>query len=190
MLKLLIFTSFFFLNTTVLSQEHFVDKNKNNLVKFISFTPIESFEGITDKIDGYIFWENEYNNKSKLYFEVNLDALDTGIGLRNRHMKENYLKTFRYPYAQFNGKIVQVERLSDTESKVLVEGEMFIHGVAKQLRLNGTIQKYNDSYRINSEFKIKLSDYKIDIPSFMFMRISEEIKLVVDFFVKENKKRG
>lgn len=172
----------------VYSQEHFVDKQKNNLVKFISKTPIESFEGITNQIDGYMYWEgDDLKNKSQLYFEVNLDALDTGIGLRNRHMKENYLETFRYPYAQFNGKVVNEEKVSDIKSKVTVEGEMFIHGVAKKINLQGTVEKNKPLYRIQTEFTIKLSDFKIEVPSLMFMRISEDIKLVLDFFIIEKK---
>jgi len=177
---------FLLLVQIILPQEHFVDKQKNNLVKFISKTPIESFEGVTNQIDGYMYWEGEsLTNKSQLYFEVNLDALDTGIGLRNRHMKENYLETFRYPYAQFNGKIIKEDVESNNKSKVIVDGEMFIHGVAKKLTISGTIEKNKPSYRIQSEFTIKLSDYKIEVPSLMFMRISEEIKLVLDFFIKE-----
>lgn len=170
------------------SQEHFVYREKNNLIKFISQTPIESFEGVTNQIDGYMYWEGDnLINKSQLYFEVNLDALDTGIGLRNRHMKENYLETFRYPYAQFNGKIVKEEKESDTKSKVTVEGEMFIHGVAKKMTVEGIIEKNKPVYKIQTEFTVKLSDYKIEVPSLMFMRISENIKLVLEFFIKEKK---
>jgi polyisoprenoid-binding protein YceI len=179
---------FLFASIFLQAQEHFVDKQKNNLVKFISKTPIESFEGVTNQIDGYMYWDNDdLTNKSQLYFEVNLDALDTGIGLRNRHMKENYLETFRYPYAQFNGKVVKEEKVSDIKSKVTVEGEMFIHGVAKKINLQGTVEKNKPSYRIQTEFTIKLSDFKIEVPSLMFMRISEEIRLVLDFFIKEKK---
>lgn len=184
LLMILVFLFF----QTAFTQEHFVDKQKNNLVKFISQTPIESFEGITNEIDGYIFWEGEsLTNKSQLYFEVNLDALDTGIGLRNRHMKENYLKTFRYPFAQFNGKVVKEEEVANNKFKVTVDGEIFIHGVAKKLTVSGTVEKNKPSYRIQTEFTIKLSDFKIEVPSLMFMRISEDIKLVLDFFIKEKK---
>ena len=37
--------------------EYHVDKERENQVKFISDAPLEDFEGVTDKIDGYIFWE-------------------------------------------------------------------------------------------------------------------------------------
>ncbi|MBK9304990.1 MAG: YceI family protein [bacterium] len=35
--------------------------------------------------------------------DVDLAALDTGIGLRNRHMRENHLETDRFPQAVFRG---------------------------------------------------------------------------------------
>ncbi len=171
---------------TLFPQEHYVDKSQNNLAKFISDAPVESFEGVTDQIDGFIYWEeNELINKSQLYFEVNLDALDTGIGLRNRHMRENYLNTPVYPFAQFNGKIVSQEKLNDSRSNVVVEGEMFIHGKAHQQTITGIISKENGLYRIQSEFIVKLTDHNIPIPSLMFMRISEDMKVIVDFYVKE-----
>jgi polyisoprenoid-binding protein YceI len=188
MKNLILFISILLAGIDIQAQEHFVDKQKNNLVKFISKTPIESFEGITNQIDGYMYWEgDDLTKKSQLYFEVNLDALDTGIGLRNRHMKENYLETFRYPYAQFNGKVIKEETESENKSKVIVEGEMFIHGVAKKMIVNGVVEKNKPSYRIQTDFIIKLSDYKIEIPSLMFMRISEDIKLVLDFYIREKK---
>ena len=48
-----------------------MDKSRQNQVKFVSNAPIEDFEGVTDKIDGFIFWENDDLTKnSALYFEV------------------------------------------------------------------------------------------------------------------------
>lgn len=175
----------FFISVAVYPQEHFVDKTKKNLAKFISDAPIESFEGVTDQIDGFIYWDGEITNQSQLYFEVNLDALDTGIGLRNRHMRENYLNTAVYPFAQFNGKVVSQEKINEIKTNLIVEGEMFIHGKAHKQTINGSIEKVNGVFRINSEFIVKLSDHNIPIPSLMFMRISEEMKVVVDFYVKE-----
>ncbi len=63
--------------------EYQVDKSQKNLVKFISDAPMEDFEGVTDKIDGYLFFEGDnLLQGSEMYFEVDLNSLDTGIGLR------------------------------------------------------------------------------------------------------------
>ncbi len=53
------------LSTVALAAEFQVDKSSKNLVKFISDAPLEDFEGKTDKIDGYIFWDgDDLTNKS------------------------------------------------------------------------------------------------------------------------------
>ncbi len=176
----------FFLPGVSISTELNVDKSKKNSVKFISDAPIEDFEGFTDKIDGYIFWEGEnFTEKSDVYFEVDLRTLDTGIGLRNRHMRENYLHTDKYPLAQFSGKIISAEQITENQFKVNVEGEMKIHGVTNKLKTAVKMNKTSNGYNIKTNFEVKLSDYNIDIPKLMFMKINEVMKLELDFYTSE-----
>jgi polyisoprenoid-binding protein YceI len=177
------------ITSSLFSNEFQVDKSKKNLVKFISNATIEDFEGITNNIDGYlIFNGNDFQSESDLYFEVDLRTLDTGIGLRNRHMKENYLETDKYPMTSYKGKIIYVEKVSDNESKVTLDGSMFIHGVTKPLKVNGNIFPVDGGYRIKAFFEVLLTDYNIEIPKLMFMKISNTMRLVLDFYVKEIKK--
>ena len=178
----LLVISFFVFTQVSNSTEYQVDKSKRNLVKFISEAPIENFEGVTDNIDGYIYWEGEnFTDKSDIYLEVDLRTIDTGIGLRNRHMRDNYLHTDKYPTAQFKGKIISADKLSDYQYNLSVEGEMKIHGVSKPLKLNGLMNKTTDGYFIKTNFEVKLSDYNIEIPKLMFMKINEVIKLELNF---------
>jgi len=172
----------------VLSGEYQVDKNKTNVVKFVSDAPIEDFEGITDKIDGYLFWEDsDFSLNSEIYFEVDLNALDTGIGLRNRHMRENYLETDQFPITHFKGKIISSTVANDTTISVEAHGVIFIHGVEKSLNITANLIEIKNGYRIQTDFIVKLSDFQIEIPSIMFYKINEEIDLQLDFYVKEMK---
>lgn len=171
--------------TALYSDECHVLKSEKNRVKFISDAPIEDFEGVTDKIDGYLFWDGrELTDKSQLYFEVDLNTLDTGIGLRNRHMRENYLETDQYPLTWFKGRLVRAEKGTDGRYQVQADGTMFIHGVEQPKSVGGTITRDGDVYHITSGFEVKLSDYKIKIPSIMFYKIDETMSLEVDFYVK------
>lgn len=168
--------------------EYHVDKKQTNSVKFISKATIESFEGNTEKIDGYIVLQDAPNlYQAELYFEVDLNSVDTGIGLRNRHMREEYLHTDKYPLTSFKGKITNVKRITDTQYDVTVTGEMDLHGVKKTRMINGTINFSSKGININTEFIVKLTDHNIEVPSLMFMRINEDIQLVLDFNLKKVK---
>ena len=168
-----------------------VDRAKSNLVKFTSDAKIETFEGITSDIDGYLYWEGDsLTEKSEMYFEVDLNTVDTGIGLRNRHMRENYLETDQYPYTHFKGRIISSVPASDTTWSVKAKGTIFIHGVEKPLEVDGTINRTEDhEYRIRTQFIVKLSDFNIEIPSLMFLKIDENMHLMLDFYLSEVKNK-
>lgn len=169
---------------SLFADEYNVDKDQKNLVKFISDAPIEEFEGNTKDIDGYLIASpNDVTDNSELYFLVELTTLDTGIGLRNRHMRENYLHTDEYPRAEFTGAITKADKKGDSWD-VIVEGVMKIHGKDKKMKVNGKMTKTTNGFRIQANFIVKLSDHNIEIPSLMVSKIDENMKLKVDFFLK------
>ena len=166
--------------------EYQVDKNQENLVKFISDAPIEDFEGTTSKIDGYLYWQGEdLTSESEIYLEVDLNSLDTGIGLRNRHMRENYLETDKFPITYFQGKIVSSTKKTEDVVVLNSEGSIFIHAIKRPLSVKGTMNAAGEGYRIQAEFIVKLSDFEIEIPSIMFYKINEDMQLILDFYIKE-----
>lgn len=167
------------------SKEYQVDKSKKNLVKFISDAPIESFEGVTNSIDGYIFNKEDSIEGSKLYFEVDLNTVDTDNGLRNRHMRENYLETDKYPLTSYTGTIVKSEKLEDGHYKVTAKGKFKVHGVDKDKTITADLYIYGNILHVKSQFIVTLSDHNIDIPSLMLVKIKEDMDLRVDFFLNE-----
>lgn len=163
-----------------------VDKSKNNLVTFISDAPFEDIEGVTNNIDGYIFWAgNDTLNSSDFYFEVGLNNLDTGIGLRNRHMRDNYLETGKYPTAKYRGKLSEIKKNGENEYEIKTTGKFFIHGSEKEVSIIGKITVTENLYHVQCKFEIKLTDFKIKVPKLMFMKISEIIDLRLDFYLKK-----
>ncbi len=165
-----------------------VKQDQNNVIKFISDAPIEDFEGITSSIDGYLIWNGpEKLDSAIFYFEVDLNTLDTGIGLRNRHMRENYLECDKFPKASYRGKIVKVKRVGQNHYQVVTEGEFYCHGVKQKRQISGEIFVNGEELQIKSQFQVKLSDHQIEIPSIMFYKINENMQIKTNFKLKSIK---
>ncbi|GAB5464849.1 MAG: hypothetical protein Kapaf2KO_02850 [Candidatus Kapaibacteriales bacterium] len=167
------------------SLEYHVKTGKENLVKFISDAPIEDFEGITSKIDGYIASEDNYFGGAEIYLEVDLNSVETGIGLRDRHMREDYLMTEDHPFAKFSGKITKATALEDGSFKVIADGEVDIKGKKKAKKIEGIISGKGDNINVKTDFTVLLSDHDIERPSLMMAKIADEIVLKLNFNMKK-----
>ncbi len=180
---------FLFFSASAFGQvvEYHVDTKAKNVVKFISDAPVEDFEGVTKKIDGYLKYNGaSLTENSEIYFEVDLRTLDTGIGLRNRHMREEYLHTDKYPYAKFSGRIESV-RDAGSNKIATVKGSMDIHGVKKPMDVKATLAPEGSGLRSKVSFEVKLTDHKIEVPKFMFLKIDEVMQLELDIQLKKVK---
>jgi len=156
---------------------------KLNSIKFLANSTISNFEGNTSAAEGFINWDSTQINNSKIEFKVYLDSLDTGIGLRNTHMREKYLETDKFPAAEFKGRIISLNKKTSIESEVAAEGNLKIHGVDRRIKITGRL--YNDygQFRLESSFDIFLSDYNIDKPSFLFISVENKITIECSIYL-------
>lgn len=170
------------------AQEFDLDRGAENLVRFLSRTNVQEFEGTTSRIDGYVALGSTplgsaSVKESELYFEVDLASLDTGIGLRNRHMRDDYLEVAKHPFAKYEGRIVQVDSTQDGSLEVTAEGTFSLHGVVRSMRVPCAVTTAGSGYRARCSFSVLLSDFKIAIPRIMFLKLANEIELQLDFTV-------
>lgn len=155
-------------------------------VVFESKAPLETFQGKTSALTAIIDLNRENLNDSvAVSVEIALDSLDTGIPVRNRHMRENHLETGRFPTARFES-IALVEPHPDRflEGRALgfeVEGRLTLHGVTRPVVLPVTVTQVTTDGRVEllaeSRFEVKLSDYGIDRPQFLVMKLGDAQKI-------------
>ncbi len=171
------------------AQEFQVDPGAENVVRFISRASIEEFEGVTDRIDGYVLLDapalsaDTGGEGTEVYLEVDLGSLDTGIGLRNRHMRDNYLEVGRYPFASFRARIESTNPGAGRSYRVTARGTLSIHGVERERTLTCRVEPRGEGHRARCEFEVLLSDHDIEIPKIMFLKLADEIRLELDFSV-------
>jgi polyisoprenoid-binding protein YceI len=159
-----------------------VFKTEKGKVEFLSKAALNEFTGKSSDLNGLVDLD-----KNLLDFFIDLNTLNTGIGLRDRHMRENYLETKKYPYAEFTGKISPLINLSKGESRsVTAKGKFKIHGVEREIDVPGKLSAISDTeLQLEAEFKVLLSDYKIDIPKVVFYELADEQVVTIKATLKK-----
>lgn len=163
--------------SVVYPQQLTVNNGQLNSIKFLAKSTLSNFEGTTSAVEGFIKWDSALTNDSKIEFKIYLDSIDTGIGLRNTHMRDTYLETNKYPFAQFRGTITNQILKTKLESEVEVDGYIKIHGVERNQKIKGRLYDYGKLFKLESSFDISLSDFNIEQPSFLFISVDNEISL-------------
>ena len=178
------------------AQEFQVDQSRDRLVRFTSRASIEEFDGVTDRIDGYVLLDGATlgpatgGDDTEFHLEVDLASLDTGIGLRNRHMRDNYLEVAKFPYATFSGHIVRTEETASGDYRVTAVGGFTVHGVERPRELTCRVTPMSAAYHVVCAFEVLLTDHQIEIPKVMFLKLANEIRLELDFTVAAAARAG
>jgi len=169
------------------------DERGRDVVTFTSKAPLETIVGKTSKIKGFVEVDPRNLTNAKAKFEVDLASLQTGIGLRDEHMREQYLETAKYPVAVFELTKVTTASIRElAEEKVIdmmVDGNFSVHGVTKAITIPVTITYFKESestknslpgdiLTISTKFNVLLSDYSITRPQFVILKLDD--KQVVD----------
>lgn len=110
---------------------------------------------------------------------VGLDDFDTGIKLRNQHMKETYLETAKFPSAKLKLEPVEIPgAASSGEFKALpFKGELELHGVKQPVAGTVDISLADTALKARAEFALKITDYKIDIPSYAGIKVADVVTI-------------
>jgi polyisoprenoid-binding protein YceI len=112
--------------------------------------------------------------------QVPLDTVDTGIELRNRHMKEKYLQTATFPKAELK-----------VAKSLLKEGKgqkgtahFVVHGEDKEVTVSYDVTKVGEGLEVKGSFDINLKQHGIDIPSYLGVTVKPDVKVTAAFVVK------
>jgi polyisoprenoid-binding protein YceI len=181
MKKIVLLVAAVFLLSTAKSQ---IFIGKESLITFFSHTAVEDIDAknTTGKpvLDA---------GKGDIQVKVTIKGFKFKSGLMEEHFNENFLESDKYPHAIFKGKINEtIDYSKDGEHKVTVTGNMEIHGVTKLITTTGTVKIKGKQVMIDSKFKIKLADYKIEDPSIIGKKVAEEVDVTIKSTLEPYKK--
>jgi polyisoprenoid-binding protein YceI len=124
-------------------------------------------------------------NITESHFKLSLLQLDTGIGLRNKHLRENYLHTEKFPDATLiitSVADLPAQMAGTAPGKSAFVGDLELHGV-KKTPMESVYQIKGK--HVTAEFTVDVPDYGIERPSFMGVKIVDKVFITVEFEIND-----
>ncbi|RFZ91922.1 YceI family protein [Mucilaginibacter conchicola] len=156
---------------------------KNAVVNIYSKAPLEDIEAKSDKGTSVL-----NAGTGEFAFAVPIRSFTFQKSLMQEHFNENYMESDKYPQASFKGKINEkVDISKDGTYPVTATGVFEAHGVKQNRTIPGKLTVSGGKVTLASEFVVACKDHKIEIPTLVFQKIAETIKVNVTATYTPNK---
>lgn len=150
-------------------------KTNGGQVSFFSDAPMEDIEAVTKKVTSIIDAE-----KGDLAFLIPIKTFEFDKKLMQEHFNENYMESEKYPNASFKGKLLKYNADQKGVQTVQAKGEMTIHGVKKDISVEGKLEMKGQKMVLTAKFPIRVADYKVKIPKVVFYNIAEVVEVTLN----------
>ena len=145
-----------------------------------------SFEAKTAALSGSVIARANGLSTLDGSLAVDLRTLDTGIGLRNEHLREKYLEVNKgtgFETATLSAIDLTGLNPMAPEGKGSFTGLLTVHGVAKTVTGVVDVRRAGSGTRVKASFELDLSDYGIAKPRYLGVGVANTIHVEVAFDV-------
>jgi polyisoprenoid-binding protein YceI len=115
---------------------------------------------------------------------LDLRTVDTGIDLRNDHLREKYLEVDKgagYDQAVLSDVVLQGLNVDAPAGKGSFTGSLTLHGVKKTVTGPVEIRQAGTGWRVRASFPVNLPDYNIDKPRYLGVGVKDTVQVLVTF---------
>lgn len=118
-------------------------------------------------------------------FTVVPDDIDTGIGLRNKHMR-GYLEAEKFPTITLAIPRAEVTLPEDgKDAKGTVRGQFTAHGVTKPTVVSYSIKKKKNVFKLDARFEYDIREHGIPTPSYLGVSVDPVMPVTAKLEVNE-----
>ena len=115
---------------------------------------------------------------------VDLRTIDTGISLRNDHLREKYLEVDKgagYDQAVLSDVVLQGLNADGPGGKGSFTGSLMLHGVKKTVTGPVEVRQAGTAWRVRASFPVNLPDYNIEKPRYLGVGVKDTVQVSVTF---------
>ena len=144
-----------------------------------------SFDAVTSDVSGALRRETPNTGSYTGELRVDLSTLDTGIGLRNGHLRSSYLELDRGPafrHAVLSGIMLDEplpagNRRHETE----FSGTLTLHGVQRVVEGEAELRRRNGQMQVEAEFSLSLDAFDIPPPRYLGIGVRDTVEITIRF---------
>jgi hypothetical protein len=148
---------------------------EKSLVTFFSDGVIEDIKATNNTVTSIFDL-----GKMDVAFLVKVKDFEFEKKLMQVHFNEKYMETEKFPKSTFIGSVNGFNPTKSGIQNVVATGKLFIHGVTKDVKIPGTLEKRGSNLFLKSKFMVKLADYNIKIPQIIWNNVAEDVEIELD----------
>jgi polyisoprenoid-binding protein YceI len=136
-----------------------------------------SFEAKTKKVSGEVGSAPDASGAVPGAVKVDLQTLETGIGVRDRHMRDKYLEVNKGP--EFAVATIEGIKIDKKEGKTSFNGTLLLHGQRKEISGTAEVKEQSGRIRVQAEFPLSVSQFAIPQPTYLGVGVTAQIQVKV-----------
>ena len=149
-------------------------KADSGTIKFFSEAPLEDIEAVSTGVRSAFDPSN-----GDIAFSVSMRTFEFDKSLMQEHFNERYVESDKYPNSTLKGKVSGFDTASSSVQTVTCSGELTIHGVTKNITVEGTMLFSGERLKIESVFEVAVKDFEIEIPRMLWQNIAEVVEVTI-----------
>ena len=150
----------------------------------VPLMPGGAFTATNPSLEGTLTLEQA--KPARLTGEISMDlaTIDTGITLRNQHLREKYLQVAKGK--GFDRAVLSEVRLSDAdgeafEGRTAFTGVLLLHGEKHPVQGTAEIRREGSGRRVRAEFALVLPDFGITPPEYLGVGVASKVLVKAQF---------
>jgi polyisoprenoid-binding protein YceI len=144
-----------------------------------------SFQAKTSALSGLLTPSSSHPTSYDGSLVVDLRTLDTGIALRNDHMREKYLEVDKAPgYDEATLSEIDLKGVDpdSADGKGSFTGSLMLHGTRKTVSGPVEVRQAGPGrVRVKASFRLNLSEYNIPEPRYLGVGVKDTVQVEVSF---------
>jgi polyisoprenoid-binding protein YceI len=145
-------------------------------VRFDAKAFMHDFTGKTSKVTGTIrLADLDRLTEAEACFRVDAASLDTGNGTRDDIMRKAHLETATFPTVDFLLRSLDGTTPQSGGWEFVAKGTLSLHGVTREILLPIRARQAGDSVRLTGDIPLRMTDYRIRIPKFLFFTVEDQV---------------